>query len=459
MAGLFCLSINLAEYQGDFLKDLFWGTFYQQHLGEEYSGLSTRKEGQLKIRTHRGLFRPTFSNDLIGLEGTEGIGFCGTDREPFLVDSRMGQFSACFSGNIINLADLVGRFKDFGHSFARCGDDIEIITKLLAQGNNMVDGIRKIATEIKGAYSLLVLTEEGIYATRCPTGHWPLIIGEKEGAVVVASESGGFSNFGFRRLRDIEPGEIVLLKNGRLETKDKIPSERIQFCSFVWVYTAFANGIFEGIPASLVRKRLGAILARRDIENGFIPDIVAPVPDSGRFHAIGYHQEFCRQMMEGKIRMVPLYDEVLLKFPYAGRSFIPQTKEERDSEARIKLLVSGEDYTGKTVVINDDSIVRGTQTSENLVPKVESLGFEGIYFRISNPELHSRCPYGKTTKTGELFAAEIPSREERIKFLGAKANNKNVVKGLEYNTIDDLVQAIGLPMEQLCIDCDLPATE
>lgn len=454
MAGLFGLSINPREYKGDFLQDLFWETFYLQHLGEEYAGLSTCDNGEIKIRTHRGLFRPTFSNDLIGLEGTEGIGYCGSAREPYFLDSKIGKISLCYSGNIINLSQLVERFKNFGHTFER-GDDIEIIAKLLVQGNDVIDGIRNISKEVKGAYSLLLLTEEGIYATRCPIGHWPLIIGEKNGAIAIASESGGFGNFSFRPLRDIEPGEIVLLKKGRLETKDKIPSDKIQLCSFLWVYTAFANGIFEGIPASLVRKRLGAALARRDIENGFIPDIVAPVPDSGRFHAIGYHQEFCRQMMEEKIRKVPLYDEVLLKFPYAGRSFTPQTKEARDSEARIKLLVSGENYTGKTVVINDDSIVRGTQTSENLVPKVESLGFEGIYFRISNPELHSRCPYGKTTKTGELFATEIPLREERIKFLGAKANNKNVVKGLEYNTIDDLVQAIGLPLERLCIECDM----
>lgn len=446
MAGLLGLSIDPQVYEGDFLKDLFWETFYLQHLGEEYAGLSTWKEEKLRIRTHRGLFRPTFSRDLDGMEGTEGIGYCGSAREPYFSDSKIGKFSVCFSGNIINLSRLVERFKSFGHTFER-GDDIEIIAKLLAQGSDVVDGIKKMIKEIKGAYSLLILTSEGIYAVRCPSAHWPLVIGEKQGAVVVASESGGFNNFGFRLLRDIGPGEIVLLKNGRLETKDKILRDRIQACSFNWVYTAFPGGVFEGIPVSLVRKRLGAILARRDIEKGFIPDIVAPVPDSGRFHAIGYFQEFCRQMMGGTITKIPLYDEILLKFPYAGRSFTPQTQEARDLEADIKLLASGEDYTGKTVVINDDSIVRGTQTRRNLVPKLKSIGIEDIHFRISNPELLSYCPWGKTTKKGEMLASRIPEREERIRFLG--------VESLEHNTIEDLVQAIGLPLEQLCVDCDL----
>ncbi len=415
----------------------------------------TKKDKKIKFRPHRGLFRHTFQNNLAGLEGTEGIGYCGHIREPFLVDSKIGELSACFSGNIINRQELVGEFKSFGHIFERGEDDIEIIVKLIAKGTDIVDGIRTMTKEIKGAYSLLILTKEGIYASRCPTGHWPLVIGEKKGAVVVSSESGGFENFGFKLVRDLKPGEIVLLKEGRLETKGIISGEKVQFCSFVWVYTAYPNAVFEGVPASLVRKRLGAALARRDIERGFIPDIVTPVPDSGRFHAIGYFQEFCRQMMGGKINKIPFYDEVLLKWPYAGRSFTPQGEEERKLEAHIKLLVSGEDCTGKVLVINDDSIVRGTQTSENLVPKAESLGVSEIHFRISNPELHSYCPCGKTTKRGELFATKIPSKEDRIKFLGLRAKDKDIVKSLEYNTIDDLVEAIGLPREKLCVDCDL----
>jgi len=456
MAGLFGLSINPESYEGNFLEDLFWETFYQQHLGEQYGGLSTYDGQKIKIQTHRGLFRYTFQNNLAGLEGTEGIGYCGHIREPFLIDSKIGQLSACFSGNIINRQKLVDEFKSFGHIFERGGDDIEVIVKLIAKGKDIIDGIKTMTQEIKGAYSLLMLTKEGIYVARCPTGHWPLVIAEKKGAAAVSSESGGFKNFGFKLVRDLKPGEIVLLKKGEWRTVDIIQGEKIQFCSFVWVYTAFPNGVLEGIPVSEVRKRLGATLARRDIENGFIPDIVAPVPDSGRSHALGYHQEFCRQIMEGKIKKIPFLDEVLLKYPYAGRSFTPPEEKDRRLEAYIKILASGEDYTGKVLVINDDSIVRGTQTSENLVPKIESMGFKEIHFRISNPELLSPCLYGKTTRGGELFAAAIPLKTERIKFLSSKAQDKNIVRSLEYNTIQDLVEAIGLPREQLCVECDLP---
>ncbi len=446
MPGLFALSIDPAIGKTDFLEDLFWGTFYHQHLGEAYAGLSTCDAGKFHIRTHRGRFRATFTEDMEGLGGTEGIGYCGPVREPYFTESRVGELSMAFSGNVTNLAGLLARFKSQGHVLTR-GDDIEIITMVVAQGADVVDGIRKLAEKVEGAFSLLILTREGVFAARGPAGHWPLVIGEKEGAVIAASESGGFANLGYHRVRDIEPGEIVLLKNGRWETKGRISSARTQVCSFQWVYTGFPTSVFESVPDSLVRKRLGAALAARDIVRGFVPDVVIPVPDSGRFHAIGYHQEFCRQMMAGTISRIPLYDELLVKYPYAGRSFIPRDQRQRDKEARIKLLASGEDCTGKIVVVCDDSIVRGTQAQTDLVPKLRRTGVKEIHFRISNPELRSHCRWGKTTQKGELLADRVLSIEDRARYLG--------VEDLEYNTIEDLAAAIGRPVESLCVDCSL----
>jgi amidophosphoribosyltransferase len=444
MPGLFALSIDPESYQANFLDDLFLGTFYHQHLGEAYSGLSTCRNSRFQIRTHRGLFRATFSRDLDGMEGTEGIGYCGPDREPHFFESKHGRLAACFSGNILNRAQLIERFRSDGHMFTRA-DDIEVISALLVQGSSVAEGIRNVASAVTGAFSLLVLSEEGVYAARSPNGHWPMVIGTKKGAAAAASESGGFRNLGFERARDLAPGEIVLLKNGRWETTGQIPSGRVQACSFYWIYTGFANNIFEGIPDSLVRKRMGAALARRDIANGFIPDVVIPVPDSGRFHAIGYHQECCRQMMEGRIARVPLYDELLLKYPYAGRSFIPSDQKQRDREARVKLLASGEDCRGRVIAVCDDSIVRGTQTQMELVPKLRMAGVKEIHFRISYPELRSHCPWGKTTRKGELLACRIPAIEDRMKFLA--------VEGLMYNTIGDVAEAIGRPVDTLCVDC------
>ncbi|MFC2070345.1 hypothetical protein ACFLTB_04145 [Chloroflexota bacterium] len=449
MPGFVALSIDPDYYIGDYLNDLFWLTFYQQHLGESYAGLATYKNGEkIKIRTHRGLFRPNFSEDMTGLEGTMGIGYCGDNREPILVDSRSGEFATCFSGNIINRNELVDSFKSDGHSFVWEGTDIEICTKLLSQGAGFIDGIKRMNDAIDGAYSLSILTHEGIYLVCDPSGRWPLIIGEKAGAVAATTDPIGFENWGFSYQRDVKPGEIILLKNGYAETKGKLPNDRSQICTFVWVYTNFPNSVFKNVPVSYVRKELGAILARRDIEQGFIPDIVAPVPDSGRFCAIGYHQEFCRQINEKKIDRIPVYDEVLIKYPYAGRSYPRSKQAERDLEAHIKQLGSGEKYSGKTVVICDDSVRRGTQIEKNLVPKLRTLDIKGLHFRISNPDSLSYCRWGKTIQKGELIATRIPSMEDRITFLG--------VESLEHTKVQDLADAIGLPIETLCVDCDLP---
>jgi amidophosphoribosyltransferase len=452
MAGLFGLSIDPQVYSGNFPQELFLGTFYEQHLGEKYGGLAVKNSKSINIQTHKGLFRPMFGPEVEEFQGTEGIGYCGSAREPFLVESRTGEFCACFSGNIINRPQLVTCFKDFGHNFCRGGDDIEIITKLIAQEDKMVEGIKRADSKTKGAFSIVILAPEGIYAARCSSGHWPMVIGEKNGAVAVASESISFSNLGFKILRDLKPGEIVLLKEGQWSTVGQMSTNKIQICSFVWVYTSSPVSVFEGIPASEVRKRLGAALASRDIENGFFPHIVAPIPDSGRFHAIGYHQEFCRQMNDGLTEKVPLYDEALVKYPYAGRSFTPDTDKERSFEAFVKILPSGERfYRGKQVVVCDDSIVRGVQTREGLIPKLRILGIKGIHLRISNPELWSHCRWGKTTRRGEVLVAKYPTEKERINFLG--------VQSLKYNTIDDLIEAINLPRESLCVDCDLPEQE
>ena len=449
MPGFSVLSIDSEKYKGDFLEDLFWQTFYQQHLGEDYAGLATYNGGGINIRTHRGLFRPTFGDDMAGLNGTMGIGYCGDSREPILVDSKLGEFAACFSGNVVNHDKLIERLKTSGHAFAWGGRDIEIIAKLIPQGEGYLDGIQRMNDDIEGAYSLSILTPDGIYIVCDPSGRWPLVIGEKEGAVAATTDPCGFANWGFRYKRDVDPGEIVLLRNDSAETVGKIPGTKTQICTFVWVYTNFPSAVFKNVPVSAVRKRLGAFLAKRDIKRGFIPDIVAPVPDSGRFCAIGYHQEFCRQMNEKRIDRIPEYDEILMKYPYSGRSYPRSNQVARDLEAHIKQLGSGEKYPGKVVVICDDSIRRGTQIEKNLVPKLKALGIGEIHFRISNPDSLSYCRWGKTIKKGELLAARIPSVKKRIKFLG--------IDSLEHTTVQELAEAIGLPLETLCIDCDLPS--
>jgi len=449
MAGFVALSIDTKKYRGNFLDDLYGLTFYQQHLGEDYAGFSSFNNGKINIRTHRGLVRPTFSNDMTGLEGTMGIGYCGDNREPILVDSKLGDFVTCFAGNIANRDELIDKFKAAGHSFAWGGADIEIIAKLIAQGKGFVDGIGRLNNEVEGAFSVSILTPEGIYVVSDPAGRWPLVFGQKNGAIVATTDPCGFANWEFNYKCDLDPGEIVLLKNDTIETVGRLPPGKTQICTFVWVYTNFPNAVFKNIPVSAVRKKLGAALAKRDIARGFIPDIVAPVPDSGRFCAIGYHQECCRQVNEGKIDRIPVYDEVLIKYPYAGRSYFKPDQSKRNIEAQVKQMRSGESYAGKKVVMCDDSVRRGTQIERNLVPKLRALGISEIHFRISNPDSFSYCKWGKSVKKGELLAAKVPSIKKRAKILG--------IESLEYTTVHELAEAIGLPLETLCIDCDMPA--
>jgi len=455
MPGFFALSINPKTYRGNFLEDLFRGTFYHQHLGEAYGGLSTynaEREKKIFTRTHRGLFRPNFQEDLAGLEGTEGIGYCGLAREPLEQDSRIGMFSSCLHGNITNRLELIERLMGFGQTFER-RDDIEVIVKHIALGDGFVDGIKRMAREVEGAYISPILTSEGIYVVRCPNGHWSGVIGEKKGAVAIASESGGFGNLGFKFRRDLEPGEIVLLKNGHWETKDKILGETVQLCTFLLLYSAFPNAKIEGILAASVKKRLGAILARRDIERGFIPDLVTYIPESGEYYWIGYLQEFHRQMNEQmaggevKIKKMPLLDKTLLKYPYAGRGFFQLTDKAEEEESYIKILELGEEYPGAIAVVIDDSIVGGAQARANLVPKLRRAGIKVIEMRIGSPELHSPCRWGKVIKPGKILAQRVPSKKARIRELG--------IDGLEHATTEDLVEVIGRPREQLCLDCYL----
>jgi len=480
MAGIFGLSVDSENYKGVFREDLFWGTSYVRHLSEERSGLAALVGQWINHNSKPGLFAPNFKNKMNEFDGTEGISYCGQAKEPFLGDSELGPLCACFTGRIANSEELLVEIKSSGGLVER-GDEIEVMLNLIARGakngNGIVKGIKEMTKKIEGAYSLLLLTRDGIYAVCCPNYRWPLVIGQKEGAVIVSAESGGFDNLGFRLVRDIEPGEILLL-NGSFKQIDIMPSPNPRVCSFRWVYTDFVNSVVLGIVSSWVRKRLGARLAQRDIERGFIPHIVIPVPDSGRFHAIGYYQEFIRQIMLGKIKRVPFYDEYLLKYGFM-RSFLRPTKEERQKTAHYKIVISGETInhflkmleeeglneileniktTGQIIiVICDDSVVRGIQIESNLAPKVRRI-FEvetedrtlikvEIHIRSSNPELLSHCPWGKTTKKGETLAQQCPKIEDRIKRMG--------IDGLVYNTIDDLIWAIGLPKRKLCVDCDL----
>ncbi len=415
----------------DIVDDLYLGTFYLQHRGQKYCGLSTCDGEKLKIRTHKGRVRETFSQDLGGLDGYMGIGHTSLlARQPILLDSKLGEFTIGFTGNIINADEIIERLKKEGHSFATT-EDIEVIAKLIAQGNDFVDGIEAMAKTIKGAYCLVLLTKDGIYVARDKRAYNPLVIGKRDGTVAVSSESCSFNNLGISIVRDVKPGEILLLKDGDFKTLKTLKSDFIQHCTFEWVYTANASSIIEGLCVDVARRNLGAALAKRYPVKA---DVVAPVPNSGIGHAIGYAQA----------SGIP-YENVFIKYDYSGRSYTQPTQKERDFEAKIKLIPIAPKIEGKKIVLCDDSIVRGTQMKNDLVVKLRNAGAKEIHARIACPPLRAPCKFGISTRSKKELAATDKTVEEIRKYIG--------LDSLGYNTIEDMEQALGFPKEKLCLSC------
>ncbi len=428
MCGFFAVSSKPGE---NVIENLFLGAFYLQHRGQQYCGISSYSDKGIKIRTHRGLVRATFTDDLHGLEGYVGISHTALkDRQPMKLDSKMGEFTIAFEGNIINRQELMEELKKQGHSFYT-DSDIEVIAKLIAQGNDFVGGIELMASKIRGAYALVILTKGKIYAARDKHAFRPMIIGKKNGSIAIASESCSFINLGFEILRDVKPGEILEIQDGEMETKKVIPSPFTQYCSFEWVYTANVASTIDGLSVDIARRNLGAALAKRyPVE----VDIVGAVPNSGVGHAIGYAQE----------SKIP-FDNVFIKYDYASRSYTQPTQAERDREAKIKLIPVPAKICGRKVAICDDSIVRGTQMKNDLVVKLRKNGVKEIHARVACPPLKAPCMYGVATRSKEELAAHKKSIEQLKEYIG--------VDGLAYNTLEDLGKALGKPLDQICTSC------
>ncbi len=461
MAGIVAVSAEPGVPEGRFASTLAHQTWYQQHRGEKFSGVAVWRENRLQNYSKRGLFRSNFHME--ELRGTHGIGYCGPQEEPFSGRSRFGEWSICFCGNIINREELRQELGEKGIIFRQKGD-AELAMAIASQKEGIVEGLKFLAEKVKGSYSLLLLTSCGIYVAISPDGRWPLVMGRKNGKIVIATETVGFKNFGFKVDRDLYPGEIGILQEGDWQTKAVIKG-RIQICSFLWVYTTFPNSVYYGVSSAMVRKRLGVSLARKDIAEGFIPHLAMPVPDSGRHHFLGYLQEYLRAMMKGAIKRVPLPDEHLLRYRFSGRSFTRSTQEKREKEAFVKIVeggdteadireildvfreVYGDDLSKLIASVLEDSVVRGTQIEQNLVPKVRGMGFKEVHIRASYPELKSYCSWGSTTKKGEVLASRCPRLKDREKALD--------IDSLRYNSVEDLVAAVGLPRENLCLDCAL----
>jgi amidophosphoribosyltransferase len=433
----------------DCVEDIYRGLDFLQHRGQQFCGIATYDGKRIYLITHYGQVGNTFtSHELETFKGNMGIGHVSLkDRQPMMWQGAVGEIAVAFSGNIINSEALLTEMKDRGEAFYH-GLDIEIISKLILQEKNVVTGISNLAQKINGSYTLVVLAEDGIYAARDVYGFRPLMLGERSGTYLVSSESRAVQNIGISRLRDVRPGEIVLITKKGFETKKQLKSPRRAHCGFEWAYTASMDSKIDGLYVQEARNNLGKSLAERDSqEGGLLADLVAPVPMSGIGHALGYH------MKSG----LP-YQEVFLYNRYADRSYTQLTQEDRDRMAKKKLSVLKYAIRDKRIVLCDDSIVRGTQIREK-VRDLKNAGAKEVHVRIACPPLMYPCDYGISTRSYEellarkyLSEGDITTLDE-LKALEDWVSERIGADSVRYNSLEAFVEALKISREHLCLKC------
>jgi amidophosphoribosyltransferase len=441
--GVFGISSNT-----ECVHDIYNGLDFLQHRGQEYCGIATFDD-KIHMVTHYGKVAMTFNDqELAYLKGNIGIGHVSLwERQPMTWQSQLGEIAVAFSGNIINADTLIRELKSQGKAFYR-GYNIEILSQIIIDAGDIVSGIASIAKKVKGAYSLIILAREGIYAARDVYGFRPLILGQDAVRYAVSSESRALQNLDMEAVRDVRPGEIVLIDRNGFHTLQQLKSPRRAHCAFEWAYTASIDSIIDGLFVQEARNNLGKSLAQRDIEEGDVSaDIVAPVPMSGIGHALGYHR-----------RSGITYQEVFLYNRYADRSYTQSTQKAREKMAKRKLSVLPYAVEGKRIVLCDDSIVRGTQIL-NKVKDLKKAGAAEVHVRIACPPLMYPCDYGVSTRSREELAARQFFRSgnittmKKLRELETWIASEIGADSVKYNSIAAFVKALGIPRNALCLKC------
>ncbi len=445
--------------------ELFYGVDYHSHLGTNRAGMSTIEEdGTMHLNIHNianSYFRTKFANDVEEMKGNFGIGVISdTEAQPVVVNSHLGRFAVVTVARINNLDDLTKECLNNKQQFLELSQGhtnaTELVALLITQGKDFVDGIQNVFNKVKGSCSMLVLTEKGIIAARDLYGRTPIVIGQKDGDYALASESHSYINLGYETCRYVGPGEIVQVSPYGL-SQLKAPADKMQICSFLWIYYGYPCVEYEDINNEVVRQRLGYAMGQNDdIE----ADFVSAIPDSGIGMAQGYS--------EGK--GIPYKSGFLKYTPTWSRSFMPVNQESRNLVAKMKLIPCKKVLEGKDVVFCDDSIVRGTQLRDQ-VKMLYANGCKHVHVRISCPPLTVGCKYlnfsaSKTEK--ELIALRcIEQLEGKLQNIEAYmdsttkeyANMVELIRQsvgvdtLKFNSLETVVDAIGLPKDRICTHC------
>ena len=450
------------------VTDLFYGTDYNSHLGTKRGGLATydAEEGMFARSIHNlesTYFRTKFEDELDKFKGNVGIGIISdTDPQPIIINSHLGRFAIVTVAKIVNLeeieAELLSQNMHFAELSSGNTNQTELISLLIIQGKTFVEGIENVYRRVKGSCSMLLLSEDGsIIAARDKWGRTPIVIGRKEGAYAATSESSSFPNLDYEIDRYLGPGEIVRMTADGVEQLRK-PEEKMQICSFLWVYYGFPTSCYEGRNVEEVRFTSGLKMGQSDDSE---VDCACGIPDSGVGMALGY--------AEGK--GVPYHRAISKYTPTWPRSFTPSKQEMRSLVAKMKLIPNRAMLEGKRLLFCDDSIVRGTQLRDN-VKVLYEYGAKEVHIRIACPPLIYACPFvGFTASKSPLelitrrIIAELEGHAdknlEKYATTGSPEYEKMVsiiaerfgLTTLKFNTLETLIESIGLPKCKVCTHC------
>jgi len=452
--------------KSDCVSDVFYGTDYHSHLGTKRAGLVFySKDDGFQRAIHSledGYFRNKFENDLSGFYGNSGIGVISDhEAQPIRVTSHLGRFAVATVSKIVNIDELEASYLRQNRTFSETSqgsvNPTELVAMLIADCKDFVSGIENVYDKVKGSCSILVLTEKGIIAARDKLGRTPIIIGKKNTGYAVTFETCAFPNLGYEAEYYLGPGEVMNLTAEGYEQLRK-PNEKMQICSFLWVYFGYPPSFYEGVNVDECRYRCGAALAKKDKAK---VDFVAGIPDSGVGHAMGYSNE----------RKIPLKRPFSKYTPTWPRSFMPQKQETRDLVAKMKLLPNHSIIKDKSGVFLDDSIVRGTQLKDNVRDLYEA-GMNEAHMRIACPPLTYPCEFLNFSRSRSHL--DLATRKA-VKQMEGRENfdmeeysdtgngkyeemveqiRKNLdLTSLKYQKLNDLVDAIGLHKEKLCTHC------
>ena len=452
--------------QSPCVADLFYGTDYQSHLGTKRGGMATcTSNGEFYRKIHNlesTYFRTKFEPELDHFKGESGIGVISdTDAQPMLMNSHLGRFALVTVAKVNNMEELAQEMLEKGMHLSEFSsgkiNPTELIALLIIQGKTFREGIENVYKKVKGSCSMLLLTTDGIIAARDSWGRTPIVVGKKEGAMAVTTESSAFPNLDFETTHFVGPGEIVRITANGME-QIRPANKGMQVCAFLWVYYGFPTSCYEGRNCECVRNECGRVMGKEDTTE---VDCACGIPDSGIGMAVGY--------AEG--HKVP-YQRAICKYtPTWPRSFMPSNQSLRDLVAKMKLIANKDVLKDKRVLFCDDSIVRGTQLRDN-TKVLHELGAKEVHMRIACPPLLYGCQFvnfsaskseleliarrviqdleGDMNKNVEAYSkTDSPEYNKMVAEIAHRLN----LDSLQFSKLETLVEAIGLPKCQICTHC------